>query len=179
MIKSLFYFFCCFLLLASCGEKSKENTGMLDPERYSKNLEKANNLYTQSEDGQIDDFVSRNRWEMTKTGSGLRYMIYKTGQGRKVADKTVVRYHFRVNLINGSLCDESAKTGPKEIWIGHADVVSGLEEGLLLLREGDKAKFIIPSHLAYGWIGDSKTIPSRAVLVYDVEILQVRDYNVE
>ena len=179
MIKSVFFILCCLFLLSSCGSKPTDEKQMTNPEQYSKNLEKANNLYTQSEDGQIEDFVARNQWEMTKTGSGLRYMIYKAGQGRKVSDKIIVRYHFKANLINGTLCDESAKTGPKEIWIGHADVVSGLEEGFLLLREGDKAKFIIPSHLAYGWIGDSKTIPSRAVLVYDVEILQVRDYNVE
>lgn len=179
MIKNLIYIFCCIIFLSSCGGKNTDEKKIIDPKRYSKDLEKANNLYTQSEDLQIEDFVARNQWEMSKTGSGLRSMIYRAGKGRQVADKTIVRYHYKVNLINGTLCDESAKTGPKEIWIGHADVVSGLEEGLLLLREGDKAKFIIPSHMAYGWIGDSKTIPSRAVLVYDVEILQVRDYNAE
>ncbi|HBG69361.1 MAG: hypothetical protein A2W93_16090 [Bacteroidetes bacterium GWF2_43_63] len=179
MIRIIFYILCGSFLLTSCGSKNTEEQQITNPERYSKDLEKANNLYTQSEEVQIDDYIARNQWEMTKTGSGLRSMIYKAGQGRKVADKTIVRYHYKVNLINGTLCDESAKSGPKEIWIGHADVVSGLEEGLLLLREGDKAKFIIPSHLAYGWIGDSKTIPSRAVLIYDVEILQVRDYNAE
>jgi FKBP-type peptidyl-prolyl cis-trans isomerase len=50
---------------------------------------------------------------------------------------------------------------------------------LRLLRAGDKAKFIVPSHLAYGWIGDSKNIPTRAVLVYDVNVLQVRKLKSE
>lgn len=179
MIKKLLFPLIAALILASCGSSNDSNSKIPDPEKYSKDLEKANNMYTQSEDGQIDDFISRNQWNMTRTGTGLRYMIYQPGQGRKVTDKTIVRYSFNVHLLNGTLCDESSKSGPKEVWIGHADVVSGLEEGFMLLREGDKAKFIIPSHLAYGWIGDSKSIPSRAVLVYDVEILQVRDYNAE
>ncbi len=166
------------LLLASCGNNTIKEENLIDPDQYSKNLEKANNLYAQSEEVQIDDFINRNGWDMTKTGTGLRYMIYKEGQGRKVEDNVIVRYNFKVNLINVVLCDESSKTGPKEILMGRADVVSGLQEGFMLLREGDKAKFIIPSHLAYGWIGDSKSIPSRAVLVYDIEILQVRDYNI-
>jgi len=179
MIKKLIYLFAVVIGLFSCGSNNPNDKQIPDPDQYSHNLEKANNLYTQSEDSQIEDFIARNQWDMSKTGTGLRFMVYKAGKGRKVSDKTIVRYHYKVNLISGTLCDESAKSGPKEIWIGHADVVSGLEEGLLLLCEGDKAKFIIPSHLAYGWIGDSKTIPSRAVLVYDVEILQVRDYNAE
>jgi len=55
-----------------------------------------------------------------------------------------------------------------------------LEEGLLLLHQGDKAKFIIPSHLAYGLLGDQKQIPPGATLVYDVELIQLNkpDRNV-
>ena len=41
------------------------------------------------------------------------------------------------------------------------------------MREGDKAKAIIPSHLAYGFIGDEKQIPKRATLIYDIEVLNV------
>ena len=88
----------------------------------------------------------------------------------------MVRFEFKVNLLNGVTCYDSDKSGPREIWIGHADVESGLEEGLQLLREGDRAKFILPSHLAYGWLGDSDQIPTRAVLIYDVHVLEVRDY---
>ena len=101
------------LLLASCGNNTIKEENLIDPDQYSKNLEKANNLYAQSEEVQIDDFINRNGWDMTKTGTGLRYMIYKEGQGRKVEDNVIVRYNFKVNLINGVLCDESSKTGPK------------------------------------------------------------------
>ncbi len=167
-------------LLFSCGGNEQKTNNKIDnPEQYSENLEGANKYYNQNENDQIDDFVMRQAWEMTKTGSGLRYMIYQNGSGKVVADKNIVRYHYKVNLLNGKLCYDTFKEGPKEIWIGHSDVVSGVEEGLLLLREGDKAKFIIPSYLAYGWIGDSKEIPTRAVLIYDIEVVQVRDYNAQ
>lgn len=167
-------------LLFSCGGNQKEvDKKINNPEQYSENLEGANKYYNQNEDDQIEDFILRQGWEMTKTGSGLRCMIYKNGNGIPVADKKIVRYHYKVNLLNGRLCYDTSKEGPKEIWIGHSDVVSGVEEGLMMLREGDKAKFIIPSYLAYGWIGDSKEIPTRAVLIYDVEVVQVRNYNAQ
>ena len=41
------------------------------------------------------------------------------------------------------------------------------------MKVGDKAKFIIPSHLAFGLLGDENKIPKRATLVYDVELIDV------
>ena len=52
--------------------------------------------------------------------------------------------------------------------------VAFLEEGILLLKEGDRAKFIIPSHLAFGLLGDMKKIPAKAVLVYDIELIKIK-----
>lgn len=169
------------MFLLSCGNKPKEAPVEIDPVQYKKNLENANDMYSQNEEVQIDDFIARNQWNMTKTGTGLRYMIYAPGNGRRVEDSTVVRFHYSLSLINGAVVEDSRKQGPKEILLGHGDESSGVEEGMLLLREGDKAKFVIPSYLAYGWLGvmdESKTIPSRAVLIYDVQVMQVRDYYV-
>ena len=56
--------------------------------------------------------------------------------------------------------------------VGKGEVISGLEEGILLLHIGDKAKFIIPSHLAYGLLGDDNEIPTKATLIYDIEVVQ-------
>jgi len=53
-------------------------------------------------------------------------------------------------------------------------VISGLEEGILYLSEGDKAKIIIPSHLGYGLLGDlDKNIPPKATLIYDIELKSI------
>lgn len=179
VLKYLFLIPVIFLL--SCGNKQQEAAPEINPEQYKKNLENANNLYSQNEEVQIDDFIARNQWNMSKTGTGLRYMIYSPGNGRRVEDSTVVRFNYSLSLINGQVVEDSRKQGPKEILLGHGDENSGVEEGMMLLREGDKAKFIIPSYLAYGWLGvmdESKTIPTRAILIYDIQIIQVRDYYI-
>lgn len=111
---------------------------------------------------------------MNKTGTGLRYLIYKKGEGVKAEKEKFVKIKYKVNLITGTPCYSSEKEGPKEFLIGKAEVESGLEEGILLMRVGDKAKFIIPSHLAFGLLGDEDKIPKRATLVYDVELMDVR-----
>ena len=74
-------------------------------------------------------------------------------------------------MLDGSLCYSSDSLGPSTFRVDRA--ISGLEEGMLKLRVGDKARFIMPPYLAHGLIGDENRIPSRAIIIYDVELLDV------
>ena len=164
------------LLLHGCVCTTEEEKEVpVSPDYVEKHMEGANVLLTMSEEDQIQDYIDRYSLPMNRTGTGLRYYIYKNGSGRKIENNTIVRFNFKVQLLNGYVCYDSKTDGYKEALIGKADVVSGLEEGLKYMREGDSAKLIIPSHLAYGLLGDQDKIPTRATLIYDVEILQVRD----
>ena len=57
--------------------------------------------------------------------------------------------------------------------LGSGGVESGLEEGILLLKLGDKARFIIPSYLAHGLSGDQDKIPPKATLIYTIKIIDL------
>jgi FKBP-type peptidyl-prolyl cis-trans isomerase len=71
------------------------------------------------------------------------------------------------------LCYTSGNLGEKKFSVSQGGVESGLEEGILMLRVGDKARFIMPPHLAHGLLGDQKKIPPRAIIVYEVEITNI------
>ncbi len=161
------------LFVYSCGNKPKvDNT--VQPEKFKNDLEKVNETLVKKENEDIEDYISRHEWKMNSTGTGLRYNIYYKGKGEKpkVNDKVVIR--FAVNLINGVECYNSAKDGLKLIELGKAEVESGLEEGIMLMKVGDKAKLILPSHLAFGLLGDENKIPKRATLIYDVELVEIK-----
>jgi FKBP-type peptidyl-prolyl cis-trans isomerase len=104
----------------------------------------------------------------------LRYWIYEHGTGQKAIKGSVARIEYSVSLLNGETIYRSSDDGPKEFTIGRGGVESGLEEGILFLKEGDRAKFILPSHLAYGLLGDQDKIPARSVLVYDLKLLKIK-----
>ena len=111
---------------------------------------------------------------METTGTGLRYMIYNKGVGARAEKGKTATINFNVRLITGDVCYSSKESGAKDMKLGESGEISGLEEGLLLLRVGDKARFIIPSHLAFGLLGDEDKIPKRATLVYDVELTAIK-----
>ena len=169
-----FYFLIIIILLLSCNNNDN-NTKVHKPKPadYGQKLINANVHLTHTEDELIEEYISRYKWDMVKTNSGLRYFIYKKGNGKSVDKKSRVKINFKTNLINGKMIYSSDNEGTKMFNIGKGEVEKGLEEGILLLKVGDKAKFIIPSHLGFGLLGDEKNIPSKATLIYDVELVEI------
>ncbi|MBI6116858.1 peptidylprolyl isomerase [Salegentibacter maritimus] len=109
------------------------------------------------------------------TESGLRYKIEKKGEGAKPEKGQTVSVHYKGMLTDGSVFDSSYKRNqPLEFPVGMGHVISGWDEGILLLNVGDQARFVIPSHLAYGERGAGGVIPPNAALVFDVELVAVK-----
>ena len=161
-------------LFFSCSEQPRPSNSTRHLGMMSDSLVNYNRGVVRTEDQQIDDFIDRYGWKMTKTGTGLRYLIFKKGQGIKAAKGKVAVIRYTLRLLNGDLCYSSDKEGLKEFKIGYGGVESGVEEGILLMRVGDRAKFIVPSHLAFGLLGDQNKIPQHATLVYDIELVKIK-----
>lgn len=110
-----------------------------------------------------------------KTTSGLRYKIIQKGNGTKAEKGKTVSVHYEGALANGQVFDSSYKRKqPIDFVLGIGQVIPGWEEGIGLLKVGDKARFVIPSHLAYGSTGAGGVIPPNATLIFDVELMNVK-----
>lgn len=110
-----------------------------------------------------------------KTNSGLRYKMISEGDGKKAEKGKTVSVHYKGMLPDGTVFDSSYKRKqPIDFPLGKGHVIEGWDEGIQLLKEGDKARFVIPSHLAYGSRGAGGVIPPNATLVFDVELVKVK-----
>lgn len=168
--------FVCVLLyaavLTSCDSPPTEQP-LQDPSAYTEPLIEANKHLVRTEEEDIEAYLKRHAWELAETGSGLRYQIYEHGVGLKAETGMHARMHYSLSLLNGTVCYDSKRLGPKEFLIGRGGVESGLEEAILLMREGDRGRFVLPSHLAHGLLGDNDCIPKKAVVVYDVKLISL------
>lgn len=110
-----------------------------------------------------------------KTESGLRYQIIQEGNGVKAEKGKTVSVHYKGQLSDGTVFDSSYKRNePIDFPLGMGQVISGWDEGIQLLKVGDKARFVIPSHLGYGSRGAGGVIPPNATLIFDVELMGVK-----
>lgn len=174
MIRIAIISFVLSFSLVCCNESANNEKKTTDKEKIQEPLINANKKAVSAEDEQIDNYVRRHNWQMNKTGSGLRYAIYKKGTGETAEQGKIAVLNYSVELISGEEIYSSKKSGVKEFLIGKGGVESGLEEGILLLRVGDRAKFIIPSHLGFGLIGDQDKVPPKSTLIYDIELIQLK-----
>ncbi len=110
-----------------------------------------------------------------ETPSGLRYKVLQEGNGVQAAKGNNVSVHYKGQLVDGTVFDSSyERKQPIDFQVGIGQVIAGWDEGLLLLKVGDKARFVIPSNLAYGSQGAGGVIPPDATLIFDVELMNVK-----
>lgn len=109
---------------------------------------------------------------VTTTASGLQYEVLTPGSGKSPAATDTVLVHYRGTLINGTEFDSSyARNEPIDFPLNM--VIAGWTEGVQLMQEGAKFRFVIPSELAYGGRGAGPDIGPNETLIFDVELLQV------
>lgn len=163
------------IVMQSCGNGNQKGTGLVPMSKES--LIKANKGLVSLDKERIEAFVKRHNWDMETSKTGLWYQIYEHGTGDSAQSGKVATLNFEVSLLDGTLCYTSDSIGPKRFLIGQGGVESGLEEAILMMRVGDKARFVMPPHLAHGLIGDEDKIPARATIVYKVDLLNLTSNN--
>ena len=106
------------------------------------------------------------------TDSGLQIEMLTEGTGKKPSATDVVVVHYEGRLLDGTVFDSSIARGePAEFALNQ--VIPGWTEGLQLIKAGGKARLTIPSELAYG-PGGVRSIPPNSVLVFEVELIEVK-----
>ena len=109
-------------------------------------------------------------------GNGLYYIKLEGGKGLTPDSGRVALVNYRGSFLNGRCFDFFYESQPFEYLVGAEEqLIKGLEIGVKRMHEGEKCKFIIPSHLAFGSSGSSTGIvPPFTTVIYEVELLKVQ-----
>ena len=133
-------------------------------------------------------YIAEHKLVLKTTATGLKYIITKPSLKVKVRKGDTVLVNYAGRTLSDKLFDSSiesvAKQGglqqpgrnyePIQVIVGTGGVIAGWDEGLLLLNEGSKATFVIPSALGYGSQGAGDDIKPYNTLVFDLEIVKIK-----
>lgn len=131
-------------------------------------------------------YIDAHKLAVKTTPSGLKYVITHASVKRKVMPGDTLLVNYAGRTTDDKLFDTSIETlakasglqqpgrnyAPLKVVVGQSQVIKGWDEGLLLLNEGSKAKFVIPSNLAYGEQGAGDDIKPFSTLIFDVEVVK-------
>jgi FKBP-type peptidyl-prolyl cis-trans isomerase len=134
--------------------------------------------YAATDDALIQKYIAVNNiTNAQKTASGLYYVpvVANTAGVQATANKTV-SVLYTGKLLDGSTFDASSQRGnvPFSFPLGTKQVIAGWDEGIALMRKGEKATLLIPSGLGYGADSRRTSIPANSVLRFDVELTDVK-----
>ena len=167
------------IVFVACGdgrEKQQPHKVEIDEVKAREQLMKVQKPSLVMENDNIESYIKQHQLQMQMTGTGLRYQIIKENpKGKAIISTNIVKVQYKVLLLDGTLCYSSDKNGPKTFKVDFDNVETGIHQGIKLMREGEKAIFILPSHLAHGLTGDDDKIPAKASVYYEVEVMSVNE----
>ncbi len=112
---------------------------------------------------------------LQKTESGLRYVDVAKGEGEEASPGRTATVQYTGWLPSGKKFDSSRdRNEPFSFTIGAQQVIAGWDEGVAGMRVGGRRKLVIPAELGYGASGAPPDIPPNSILVFDVELLDVK-----
>lgn len=154
-------------------------------EEFEKSKAESSKKQLETDDKTIAEYLKANNLTATKTASGMYYILNTPGAGANAAHGQDVTMNYTGMLLNGNKFDSNVDPAfqhvePFTFKLGSGQVIAGWDEGVALLNKGAKAKFIIPSTLAYGERAmpgspnNPDGIPANSVLIFDVEVTNIK-----
>lgn len=113
---------------------------------------------------------------MPVDGVKLRYIDIVKGTGAPAAPGKKYIVHYTGWLANGKKFDSSVdRNQPLDFVQGRKQVITGWDVGFEGMNIGGKRRLLIPPALGYAEKGAGQNIPPNAELIFDVELLDVKD----
>ncbi len=159
----------CFTIACSSGGNKSETDQQETADQQDRSPQMKEDI------NKIKEYLNNNNIDASQAPSGLFYTKENEGTGAAVTKGKKVKVHYTGKLMaNGKKFDSSRDRGePIEFEVGKGQVIQGWEKGLTHFKKGGKGTLYIPSPLAYGSKGAGDMIPADAILIFDVEVVDV------
>jgi len=121
----------------------------------------------------INDYQAGKLKNLSKTDSGLNYVIHEEGTGETAATKKYIKLHYAGFKMDGTILDNTYSRNQASAYrVGNKGIL-GWDELLPKLKEGGKATVFVPSALAYGEKGRAPKVDPNEDLVFYLEVVKV------
>lgn len=115
---------------------------------------------------------NRSKPDVIETPSGLQYTIKDPGSGKSPDEWSTVEVNQRILLVDGTVIKDTYHGTETDVF-SMSEAIDGLKEGLPLMKEGGKFRFVVPPDLAWGKRGAGNRIGPYAALIFDIRLEKV------
>jgi FKBP-type peptidyl-prolyl cis-trans isomerase len=144
-------------------------------------------IQSKRESEKIDTYLKENGIVAQSIASGIRYVVKKEGKGALAVAGQTAFVRYAGYSLNGKLFDTNIASVAKEnnfdnqgrnesypVVVSKSNVIRGWHQMLALMNNGMQVTVYIPSSLGYGQQGKGPSIPPNTILVFDMELADIK-----
>lgn len=147
---------------------------VITAEELNRRKEEERAIAMEKEQVDRDAYIADNYPDAKPTETGLYYIQTKNGKGKTPQTGEKVKVHYTGTLLDGTQFDSSVDKGtPFEFPLGQGRVIPGWDQGIAMMKKGEKGILIVPSSLGYGPRGSGPVIGPYSTLVFEVELVDI------
>ncbi len=171
MNKILISFFLCL----SCSDIETRSPINDKSNTFIKKSARKNKLRAASEQKLLSISAKKDSENIYKTSPiGFLYSIKKNGNKGPLAKKgDLAKINYKIENLNYQLLYSKQELGTIDFLVDQEDVIPAIREGVKFLSEGDSGIFLFPSHLCFGYQGDSEKIGPNQPLRITINLLSL------
>ena len=166
----------CILMmgLVACKKNPQLPSNRIQETSTAEDMLKLNKLLAEVELQDIQEYLSNQKILLQKDSIGFWYAVIKEGNGNLLKKGMGIELAYSMELLDGTICYTSKEKGKKSLVVGKNEVERGLDLALERLTENSESIVVVPSHLAFGALGNQNCIPPRSPVVYRIYSLKIR-----
>lgn len=173
-IKTILFAITGILAIASCSQQQARRPISQTSGTFMKESVARNKKLVKGEEGQIDSIIKSNpKTQYIASKKGYWY-YYETKSESKDTLKPkkgdIAYFDYEVKDIHGNVIYSDVELRPQVYKVDKQNIITGLADGIKLMKKNEKVTFLFPSHMAYGYRGDTKQIARNMPIICTVTL---------
>lgn len=174
-MKHSFYFILVILLVVGCAEPEPRKPVVRKTSTFLKESIERNKVMNKSEEAELKRLIkedSINTYITSPNGFWYYYQKRDSAATKLPVKGDEITYQYKIDNIYGELIYSEEEIGERTYLVEKEELITGLQDGLKLMKEGETVVFLFPSHKAYGYSGYKK-IGGNQPLKYTVTVKKI------
>jgi gliding motility-associated peptidyl-prolyl isomerase len=162
------------IFMANCSQQQARRPISQTSNTFMKESVARNKVLIKGEEGKIDSIIksdTKNQYLASKKGYWYYYEIKSTSKDTVTPKKGDLAYFdYEIKDLKGNVIYSDVELRPQVYKVDKENIITGLQDGIKLMKKKEKITFLFPSHIAYGFRGDTKRISSSMPIVCTVTL---------
>ncbi|BCY28585.1 gliding motility-associated peptidyl-prolyl isomerase GldI [Flavobacterium okayamense] len=171
------YILSLFFLLTSCSNQQARKPVSYTENSFIKESIERNKKLIANEEKLIDDIIKKDTLKEYIASSKGYWYKYET----KIEDVLpnpkrgdIAYFDYEIKNLMNQIIYTKAELKPQEYYVDKENILMGLRDGIKLMKQGETVTFLFPSHMAYGYRGDTDKIDSNQPIICTVTLNEIK-----